>query len=139
MNVVYPACFFKEETGYSVVFPDLGWLATQGNDLNEAIGCAIEALAGYVYFEKKEGRQVPAASDMSSVDVGKVAEAIGVDVPEGSFVNLVGVDVDDYARHHFEKTVRKTLTIPYWLNKLAEEKNINFSKVLKEALMKELL
>ncbi|MBR4462602.1 MAG: type II toxin-antitoxin system HicB family antitoxin [Erysipelotrichaceae bacterium] len=139
MNVVYPACFLKEEKGYSVIFPDMDYLATQGDDLHEAIGYATEALAGYIYFERKEGREIPVASDLSTVDIEKVAKEIGIDATEGSFVNLISVDVEEYARHHFEKTIRKTLTIPYWLNKMAEDRNINFSKVLKEALIKELL
>ena len=94
MNVVYPACFFQEEKGYSVVFPDLSYLATQGNDLHEAIGYAAEALAGYIYFDKKEGKEIPVASDLSAIDIEKIAEEIGIDVTKGSFVNLVSVDVD---------------------------------------------
>jgi post-segregation antitoxin (ccd killing protein) len=37
-----------------------------------------------------------------------------------------------------EKSVKKTLTIPSWLNDLAIENNINFSQTLQEALRKEL-
>jgi len=51
----------------------------------------------------------------------------------------VSVDVEAYARRHFERSVKKTLTIPYWLNKLAIRNNINFSKVLQEALKEKLL
>jgi len=47
---------------------------------------------------------------------------------------MVSVDVKAYAREHFEKSVKKTLTIPAWLNALALEQNINFSQVLQEAL-----
>ena len=58
--------------------------------------------------------------------------------PEGpvceAFVNMVSVDVEEYARMHFEKSVKKTLTIPAWLNKAALEQNVNFSQVLQEAL-----
>ncbi len=57
------------------------------------------------------------------------------DSPPGeSFVNIVSVDVAEYARIHFEKSVKKTLTIPAWLHKAALEQNINFSQVLQEAL-----
>ena len=52
-----------------------------------------------------------------------------------SFVNMISVDVNAYAKEHFEKSVKKTLTIPSWLNELAIEKNINFSQVLQEALL----
>lgn len=54
---------------------------------------------------------------------------------ESSFVNLVSVDVVEYAKIHFEKSVKKTLTIPAWLNKAALQQNINFSQVLQRALI----
>ena len=52
-----------------------------------------------------------------------------------AIVNMVSVDVAAYAKQHFEKSVRKTLTIPAWLNTAALEMNINFSQVLQEALL----
>ena len=55
-----------------------------------------------------------------------------------AFVNMVTVDVAEYAKAHFEKSVRKTLTIPAWLNSAALEQNINFSQVLQEALKAQL-
>ena len=49
-------------------------------------------------------------------------------------MNIVTVDVAEYAKANFEKSVKKTLTIPAWLNKAALERNINFSQVLQDAL-----
>ena len=54
------------------------------------------------------------------------------------FVNLVSVDVEEYAKTHFNKAVKKTLSIPQWLNDKATAKKINFSKVLQSALIREL-
>ena len=51
---------------------------------------------------------------------------------------MVSVDVVLYAKEHFEKSVKKTLTIPAWLNKAALEQNINFSQVLQDALKEQL-
>lgn len=48
---------------------------------------------------------------------------------------MVSVDVDSYAKEHFNKSVRKTLTIPAWLNTAALEQGINFSQTLQEALL----
>ncbi len=109
MLTVYPACFFKDEDGYTVVFPDLenGNLATFGKNMEEAISMAVDCLAGYIYISEK-------------------------------FINLVSVNVNAYAKEHFEKSVKKTLTIPTWLNELAIEQNINFSQVLQEALLAKL-
>ena len=134
MLAMYPACFYKEkEGGYSVIFPDLNHLATFGEDLDEAMRMAVDCLAGYLYSAKLDKEEVPAPSDMSSIDVN--AE---YDEYESAFVNIVTVDVEEYARKHFEKSVKKTLSIPSWLNDLAVANGINFSQTLQKALRAEL-
>lgn len=133
MLSAYPACFFKEENGYSVVFPDLGYLATCGDTLDNALAMAVDCLAGYLYWLDKDGETPATASAPGSIDLKKVAEELEVD-PSESFVNVVTVDVNEYAKAHFEKSVKKTLSIPAWLNAAALEQNINFSQVLQDAL-----
>lgn len=137
MISIYPACFFKEKKGYTVIFPDLNWLATGGKNEHHAMEMAIECLAGYLYTSKRDGEEIPKASAMKDVSPEKVAEELGVEVGE-AYVTLVSVDVDEYAKKHFEKCVRKTLTIPAWLNEAALERKINFSQVLQEALLKKI-
>lgn len=134
MMSIYPACFFKEENGYSVVFPDLNWLATCGKNEADAFNMAIDCLAGYIYSLKKDGEQIPVASSIKDISLKEVSKLLDAEEQE-SFVNMVSVDVEEYAKEHFEKSVRKTLTIPAWLNKAAKEKNINFSQTLQEALI----
>ena len=134
MLSLYPACFFKDETGYSVVFPDLNWLATNGSTETEAMNMAVDCLAGYLYSLKNDGAQAPLASSISDVSLDAVAKELDADA-NGAFVNMVSVDVSEYAKEHFEKSVRKTLTIPAWLNVAAQEKKINFSQTLQEALL----
>jgi len=134
MLSIYPACFFKEENGYSVVFPDLNWLATCGETENEVMSMAVDCLAGYLYTLKNDGEQFPAASAMKDVSLEKVAKELDADTTN-AFVSMVSVDVAEYAKTHFEKSVRKTLTIPAWLNIAAQQKNINFSQTLQEALL----
>lgn len=137
MLSVYPACFLKEEGGYSVVFPDLNDLSTCGHTLDEAFAMAVDCLAGYLYWLEKDGETPPAASALDKIDPAQVARDLEVD-PSEAFTNLVTVDVAEYAKTHFEKAVKKTLSIPAWLNKAALEQNINFSQVLQEALKKQL-
>lgn len=134
MLSIYPACFFKEEDGYSVVFPDLNWLATCGKTETEAMNMAVDCLAGYLYTLIKNGEPIPAASAMKDVPLKEIARDLDAESSE-AFVTLVSVDVKEYASRHFEKSVRKTLTIPAWLNKIAQEKQINFSQTLQEALL----
>lgn len=137
MLSAYPACFIKEEAGYSVIFPDLDHLATCGRTLDEALSMAVDCLAGHLYGLQKDGAAAPAASPIDKVDLTGVAAELEVSADE-AFVNMVTVDVAEYAKEHFEKSVRKTLTIPAWLNKAALERNINFSQVLQDALKAQL-
>ncbi len=136
MLSVYPACFYKEDNGYSVIFPDLG-LATCGETLNEAMEMAIDCLAGYLYSAKLDNEAVPAASDINDIDAVAIAKELDTDAGE-YLVNLVTVDVEEYAKSHFNKSVKKTLSIPEWLNREATNKKINFSQVLQEALISKL-
>lgn len=134
MLSVYPACFYKEkEGGYSVIFPDLNHLSTCGETLENALEMAVDCLAGYLYSAKQEGETVPAPSEMSHIDVNEE-----YDEYESAFVNMVAVDVAEYAKKHFEKSVKKTLTIPSWLNEIAVANNVNFSQVLQSALKEQL-
>ena len=138
MLSVYPACFFKEDDGcYSVVFPDLNGLSTCGQDFNEAFEAATDCLAGYLYTSEKEGEVIPSPSIITEIDIALLAGELEVTV-EGAFINMVSVDVEVYAKKKFEKAVKKTLTIPAWLNKAAMERHLNFSKILQEALMEKI-
>ena len=128
MNYVYPACFYPEEGGrFSVVFADFE-LATFGDNLNDAMYMASDAAAGRILAILEDGEKLPKASDPKKI---KPTNSTG-------FVSLVYVDLDLLKPNHEEKPVKKTLSIPSWLNKAAEKKNINFSKTLKDALLEKI-
>lgn len=130
----YPACFYEEhEGGYSVIFPDLNHLATQGDTINEALEMAIDCLAGYIDMAKHSGEALPPPSKLEDID-----PKTEYDGYKSVFVNLVAVDAEDYAKIHFEKPVKKTLTLPKWLNDIAVANGINFSRLLQKAILKEL-
>ena len=133
MLSMYPACFFKEENGYSVIFPDLD-LATCGETMDDAMAMAVDCLAGRLRWLKQDGDPIPEPSPMNSIDLAAVSKELEIESAE-AFVNIVSVDVEAYAKEHFDKSVRKTLTIPAWLNTAALEMDINFSQVLQEALL----
>ena len=136
---MYPACFFKEENGYSVIFPDLNWLSTCGDTLEESMEMAIDCLAGYLHICQIEGESIPKPSKISDINPEAIAKELDSEFSFlETFVNIVSVDVASYAKEHFEKSVKKTLTIPTWLNNAALEKGLNFSKVLQEALIKKI-
>lgn len=140
MLSMYPACFFHEaDDSYSVVFPDLNWLATQGKTFEEAMEMAVECLAGYLHNCHLNGEEVPKPSKFTDIHPEAVAQELDPDSPmQEAFVNVVSVDAAAYAKAHFEKSVKKTLTIPAWLNAAALEQNINFSQVLQDALKAQL-
>lgn len=133
MLSAYPACFFKEENGYSVIFPDLNHLATCGETLDETFTMAVDCLAGYLYWLQQDGETAPPPSAIGIINPADIAKELETE-PGEAFVNMVTVDVAEYAKTHFEKSVKKTLTIPAWLNNAALEQDINFSQVLQEAL-----
>ncbi len=133
MLSMYPACFFKEENGYSVIFPDLD-LATRGDTMDEAMAMAVDCLAGRLHWLKQDGDPIPQPSPMNAINLAAISKELEIEPPE-AFVNMVSVDVAAYAKEHFNKSVRKTLTIPAWLNTAALEMDINFSQVLQEALL----
>lgn len=137
MLSAYPACFIKEDNGYSVIFPDLDNLTTCGHTLDEALTMAVDCLAGYLHWIQKDGEIPPAASPLDKINIAEITNDSEVSADE-AFVNIITVDVAEYAKTHFEKSVKKTLTIPAWLNKAALEQNINFSQVLQDALKTQL-
>lgn len=133
MKYSYPACIYKEDTGkYSIIFPDLDNLATFGDDLTEAMAMAVDCLAGYIYTLKLEGENIPKPSELKDIKLENYEEVVE------AYISMIFVDVEAHAKTHFNKPVKKTLTIPMWLNNMAINKNINFSQLLKKALIEEL-
>ena len=139
MLSVYPAIFTQSKKGgYAVVFPDLNHLATSGDDMQEAMEMAVDCLAGYLFSEKLDGNEIPKPTPVEQVDVHCEDIEEYMDDVANQFVNAVSVDVEAYAAQHFSKAVKRTVSIPQWLNSRAVAQKINFSKTLQKALMKEL-
>lgn len=120
MLFVYPAIFHKENDAYWVEFPDLEGCHTYGSSITEAMESAQEALGGYVLTLLEQNKKLDSPSDISSLNV------------EDGFSSLVSCNIDQYKD---TKAVKKTLTIPSWLNDRAVKMGINFSQVLQEALI----
>ena len=102
MLSIYPVCFFKEENGYSVIFPDLD-LATCGDTIEESMAMAIDCLAGRLCWLKREGDPIPKPSPMSAIDPATISKELEIK-PSEAFVNMVSVDVEAYAKEHFNKS-----------------------------------
>ena len=129
MKVLYPACFYEDEEneGYTVTFPDLLGCITHGDTLQEAIEMAEDAALGWLLDCLENGEELPIPSKI---------EEIKLENNKG-FVNLLLLDLGAYSeKYSSNRYIKKTLTLPYWLNEMAERKGINFSKTLQDALLK---
>ena len=132
MLTTYPACFFKEETGYSVLFADLP-CATCGDTLDEAIMMGMDCLAGYIFTCREDGDPVPAPSGLSVVSPEAIAHAIDCE-PGECYVLPITVDVDEYAKHHFDGTVPRTVKLPPWMDDAVMEQDLDLSAIIQDAL-----
>ena len=127
-NYYYPAVFHvAEEGGYWVSFPDFPECLTQGESLDDAYRMASEAIGICIDEKIKNSEKLPKAS----APVDYVLDA-------GDFTCLIEFDYLDYRKKHNGRAVKKTLSIPEWLNEAAMASNINFSQVLQEALLQKL-
>lgn len=126
MNLVYPAIlypFSDGSNGYVVEFPDLLGCVTEGRSLEEAMLMGTDAASGWILGELEDGNKLPQATEYKDIKA-----------KENGLVTLFALDIDAYAERYGEKSVRKNLTIPAWLNTFAEKNNINFSQILQETL-----
>ena len=140
MKVTYPVIFTDVDTNILIEVPDLGIL-TESNEegkpkgsMADAITMARDAIGISCIEAEDNGKVVLHPSKMTDIDVSK-----GTFNEDGtSIVSLVDVDLTAYRRMLDNKTVRRNVTLPNWLNQEAEKSHINVSKVLQEALMAKL-
>lgn len=128
MKYVYPALFHLEDDGiFFISFPDLDGCFTQGTSIAEGMDMAADALNLMLWHMEEEHMTIPAPSHLHEIQA-----------ENGDFVTLIGADTLAYRKQHDTKAVRKNLSIPRWLDTLATERNVNFSNILQNALMREL-
>ncbi len=137
MKVAYPVIFTDVDTNILIEVPDLG-IITEANEegkekgtMADAIMMARDAIGIRCIEAEDEGKEVVKSSEMSEVDVSK-----GTFYGEGKVIlSLVDVDLLAYRKMLDNRTVRRNVTLPNWLNQEAEKAQVNVSKVLQEALM----
>lgn len=120
MKYVYPAIFTKEDGQYLVSVPDLSGCHTFGDTLSEAIEMARDAMSMWLCIAEDNKEEIPKPTiDLKCND---------------TIVSLIDIDTIAYRRKIDNKAVKKTLSIPGWLNTQAEIAGVNFSGILQEAL-----
>lgn len=117
-NYVYPALFRANEDGtYTVTFPDLPGCITEGKSLENAAFMARDAMSTWLEYTLDHKEPVPAVSDLRGLHAGP-----------GEFLNLVCADVKD------GRAVRRTVSLPKWMDDKVTENGLSLSKVLQDAL-----
>lgn len=126
-SYVFPALFDYDEDGISISFPDLpGCLSCADSD-DEALYMAKDALRCWLLTAEEYGDDIPAPSSLKDVITLSGQKSV-----------LVEVCLAPYREAYKNRSVKKTLTIPAWLNDVAEKEKINFSFVLQNALKEQL-
>jgi len=121
----YPALFHKaEEGGFWVSFPDIPECLTQGDDMTQAYEMAIDALGLALTCREKERQPFPISSDPTTITL-----------EPDSFLVVIEFDMLAYKKRTSSRAVKKTLSIPEWLNEAAIAMDLNFSQILQEALI----
>jgi predicted RNase H-like HicB family nuclease len=124
MKYAYPAIFTPEDDKILVSVPDLPGLHTFGDDLPDAIYMAQDALEMWLWDAENEQEAIPQASTLAAMNCGA----------PGQFASMVAADTDEYRRQIDSRSVKKTLSIPSWLNYQAEKANAPFSHILQQGL-----
>lgn len=124
-NLFYPAVFHKaDEGGFWITFPDIPECMTQGDDMQQAYEMAVDALGLAISARKSENQEIPSPS-----------KPYEIALDENSFCAVVEFDMLAYKKRTNPRAVKKTLSIPEWLNEEATALGVNFSQVLQEALI----
>lgn len=123
----YTALFHKEENGgFWVSFPDFPECLTRGDNMSDAYEMAVDAL-GLALEDRIKENNVPDATFIDAIEIEANAYPV-----------IIEFDLLEYKRKHCSKPVKKTLSIPQWLNEEAIKRDVNFSAVLQEALKEQL-
>lgn len=123
MKYVYPAIIEPQDGAYAVTVPDLPGCITFGETLADALEMAKDAIEMWLWDAENRAETIPPASTLETITS-----------PENALVNLIAADTDVYRRNHETRAVKKTVSIPAWLNYKAEQANAPYSQILQEGL-----
>ena len=127
-KLFYPAIFHKaEEGGFWITFPDIPECMTQGDDMQNAYEMAVDALGFAITSREQENLELPLPSEPYMITTNA-----------DEFCVVIEFDLLAYKKRTNSKAIKKTLSIPEWLNEEATALGINFSQVLQEALMQKI-
>ena len=121
MKYLYPVILYKDDDKIGVTVPDLPGCHTFGDNMADALIMAKDAIEIWLWDAENKAESIPPASESLKAE-------------EGQTISLVVADTDEYRRLNETRAVKKTLSIPSWLNAQAEKANAPFSQILQEGL-----
>ena len=126
-NYIYPVIIKKEETGYEISFPDFPDQMTSADTEEEAVVAAQEILALCISDNEEMCKDNPIPTEQEKIELN-----------EGEKLVYVHVWMPYFRQVEKVVYVKKTLTIPKWIDEMAKAKNVNFSAILVNGLKTEL-
>ena len=127
MKYIYPAIITPEEDGILVYFPDIDGTHTDGATIEEALDNAEDVLNLMLMTMEDEG-----------MEIKKPTAVAELEVPAGSTISLVRADTLAYRRKVDTRAVRKSVSVPAWMDSMVKKNNLNLSNLLQNAIRKEL-
>ncbi len=127
-KLFYPAIFESDEdNAFTVEFPDIKGCVTGGDNMEDAYKMAFDALGLVLSYMEDNKEPIPKPSNPQDIKL-----------EEGQFLVVIEFDMMAYKKKNNSKAVKKTLSIPEWLNEEATARGVNFSQVLQEALIQKI-
>lgn len=119
--LTYPAIFTCEDGQYWVEFLDLDGCFSDGKNLAEAMENAKEAMGLFL----EDLNEYPNCT----------TNIKDIPLQENQIISFITINLTEHKKKYENKSIKKTLSLPAWLNTMAEKENINFSQVLQKSLM----
>jgi predicted RNase H-like HicB family nuclease len=123
MKYVYPAILYPDDGKIGVTVPDLPGCYTYGDDKADALLVAQDAIEMWLWHAENNAEPIPPASETLPLNPGET-------------LTLILADTDEYRKVNDTRSIKKTLSIPSWLNRQAEKANAPFSQILQQGLKK---
>ena len=127
MKYTYSALIREESGTFYVSFPDLSGCITTGHDLSDAIEQATDALSAWLCVAEDEKLDIPEPSKQDEIKRNK-----------GNYLAIISADTLRYRAATDTRAVRKNVSLPAWLARLADQRRLNCSQILQEALLSKL-
>jgi antitoxin HicB len=118
MEYVYPAVFHRnEDESYTITYPDLPGCISEGKTLGNAMYMAQSALTQWIGYLTDKKQELPSPSPAKKIKT-----------TNGDFVNLIRAEVRD------ARAVKRTVSIPKWMDDKVIQSGLSLSRVLQDAL-----